>query len=128
VFEQAMWLLEHKVPRPRATELMGTLATFAAAVFPRVPWLARIPEEIRMKSTVLDEQLRALGRAEGRAERGAELVADLLRHRLGKSRKVDALVKRLPSCTDATLDKISILILDQDKTDLLEAVERLMKR
>ncbi len=41
---------------------------------------------------------------------------------------MDALVKRLPSCADATLDKISILILDKDKTDLLASMERLMTR
>ncbi len=120
--EQALQVLDRRVPRPRTIELQGTLVTFAGAVFPGIPWLARIPEEIRMKSTVLNE-MRALGSAEG----GARVVAKLLRHRLGRSRKVDALVKRLPSCTETTLDRISILILDQDKTDLLASIERLMR-
>ena len=70
------------------------------------------------------------GEAKGRAERAANLIAKLLRHRLGKDQEleVEALAKRLPLCTDAMLDRISILVVDEKKEDLLDAIERLVPK
>ena len=117
--EQALRILARDVPRPRTVALQATLATFAGSVFPHVSWLDTIPEEIRMESSFLKE-LRSRSRA--------EVVAKQLSHRLGKSRKLDLLLKRLPECSDAVLDKISILILDEEKASLLASVERLIPK
>jgi hypothetical protein len=101
--------------------------TFADRVFPEVSWADRIPKEILMGSTIFSRG-EAKGRAEGRAERAADLIAKLLRHRLGEGADVEALVKRLALCADATLDRISILVVDVKREDLLAAVNDLISK
>jgi flagellar biosynthesis/type III secretory pathway protein FliH len=61
-------------PEDTQAELQAILALFAGNVFPAIDWLARIPREIVMKSTVFD-RLEAMGRAKGLAEGEAKGLA-----------------------------------------------------
>ncbi len=69
------------------------------------------------------------GETKGRVTGRVEVLAEQLLRRLGKSKKVAGLVKRLPLCSDRDLHKVSLLIVDEkeDKA-LLAAVERLIPR
>jgi hypothetical protein len=120
--EEALRLLAHE-PTPRRVELQAALVTFADRVFPEVSWADKIPKEILMGSTIFSR-----GEAKGRADKAADLIAKLLRHRLGEGADVEALVKRLPLCGEATLDRISFLVVDVKKEDLLAAVNDLMSK
>ncbi len=92
-------------------ELATTLLALAGSVFPNVPWLAMIPRETAMKSTVI-QQLLAEGKREGKRE-GAlegrrELLALQLRTRLG--RRAPPLLARVEVADRRALDEAAKLV------------------
>ena len=112
------------LPGQRGVELQVVLAAFSSQVFPGVDWLAKIGKEILMESTVFKE-IKAQGEVEGQRK----VFARLLRVRLGKNKRTEALVARLPLCTDAVLEKVGDLLVGaKKKADLLAAIERLVPK
>ena len=77
-----------------------------------------------MESTAFKE-LRELAKTESRRE----VFGELLRLKLGKGKRTDALVARLARCTDADLDKIGALLVgSKKKAEVLAAIERLVPK
>ena len=108
-------------------ELTTTLLALAGSVFPNVPWLAMIPRETAMKSTVIQQLLdegRQLGLAEGERKgkragkregkrEGAlegrrELLALQLRTRLGQ--RARPLLARVEIADVRALDEAAKLV------------------
>ena len=86
------------------------------------PWFAKIRKETLMESTVFKE-IRAQGAIEGKRE----FAARQLRLRLGKSRRTEGLVARLPLCSGAALQKVGdLLVGSKKKADLFAAIEKLL--
>src|SRR5581483_2351752 len=105
------------------TTLQVVFSVFADWVFPDELWLATIPEEFRMESTLL-RRIRDIGKGEG----AASVLAAQLRRRLGKSKKTEALPARLKTCDAKTADRLSRLILQtKSKAELYASVDRLLK-
>lgn len=109
---------------PKAGNLQVVLAAFSTQVFPAEAWFAKIPKEILMESTVFKEIM-----AQGEVAGLRRIVARQLRLRLGKNKRTEGLVARLPLCTDAALEKVGdLLVGSKKKTDLLLAVEKLIPK
>lgn len=76
--ERAMRRLSRVRPPKRRAELQVALSLLADSTFPGVDWLARIPEEIRMAST-LYERIRKEGEQRGEKQ----LLVRLLNQKFG---------------------------------------------
>ncbi len=120
--EEALGLLA-EVPGPRGVELTTILSTFAEWVFPGTRWLARMPKEVFMGTTVY-----SMGVADGAAKERLAIVSTQLRRKLGKTKRADLLLKRLKLSSRATVKKVSLLVLEKDKRDLLVALGRLLPK
>jgi hypothetical protein len=118
--EEALEILAGE-PGRRGVELTAVLSTFAEWVFPETSWLARMPKEVLMGTTVY-----RMGVADGAAAERLAIVSDQLRHRLGKTKRTDVLLKRLKRSSRATVKKVSLLVLAKEKKELLVALDRLL--
>ncbi len=120
VVEAGLRLLNRLRSTRRRVDLQAALVGFAGVVFPDRRWLAMIPEELRMKSSVFDE-LEQLGRLNGQRD----LVAKLLRARLGPA-AASRFTRRLKRCEDLkTISSIAThLVRIADDEVLLEELER----
>lgn len=120
--DEAMQALAAVEPRRRRAELQAALAAFAGNVYPDTRWLARIPREILMESTVYQEI-----KAEGRVEGQRELIAHLLTKRLGSG--AEQFVQRLPLCTEAALARVAEIVASvSTDADLVTALDGLLPR
>ena len=112
------------VPGAKGAELQAALATFSDQIFPGQDWFARIDKEKLMQSAVFNELM-----AERVKKERVSLIAPVLEIRLGKSKRTEAIVARLPLCTKTALEKIlKLLVSSKKKADVLAAIERLVPK
>jgi len=112
--------------QPGQEELQLALALIASRVFPGHDWFARIPEEVRMRFPAFEAELKNVA-AEAADEAIRGLIARLLRRRLGRGKRVNALIAWLPFFSPRDLDKIVDLVAStKTKTELLAQAERLL--
>lgn len=103
---------------PDRGDLAVALAVFSGHVFPGDRWLDRIGAEVGVENPVLQE-LFARGRR-GTLER-------LLRIRLGKSKRTEAVIAGLPSASEEALAQVEkLLVGSKKKPALFTALERLL--
>lgn len=113
----AFRILESK-PSRHIGELQTVLAAFSSQVFPRVNWLGKLREVVRMPNAAVQYYL---------TEGNLRIIARQLRVRLGKSKRTAAIVARLPDCNEKTLVKIADLVVGgKKKPQLFSAIEKLV--
>lgn len=110
-------------PGRKSVELQVALAIFARQVFPEVNWLDKVRAEKLMESEVFQE---LVAYRKIKIEVLCAVFARQLRARLGKNRRTERLVARLPLCTEAILEKVGdLLVGPKKKPELFAALERL---
>lgn len=120
--DRALQVLTAVEPLKRRAELQAALATFAGNVFPDVRWVARIPKEILMESTVFEEF-----RDEERLCGERQLLGLLLRVRLPEAGA--AFERRLTLCTPELVKQAATLVAaTRSDEELTDALERLLPR
>lgn len=114
--EEAIATLRNAPPSQRA-DLLGALAVFAENVYPDIPWLAKLPEEIVMENTFIRDL-----RTRGRVDLLVLQLGELLGQEVSSS-----LLARLRAAAEPVLEEIALLLMrERDAAALLAHLDRLL--